>query len=245
MAEFLNTIEHRDMASRQRDMALPKFGAGKEPWIKLPAMPTLSTLRNLFIGGYCALMAWEIWARVITVWVVGNPLEPPGLVLSLVNRFLGTEYDLKMPIPGANATLAHYVLGIVGYPILYYLVSRGVKNWAFILDAFVWVAFSGFVLVALVNGTYFAWMGLFWLMVSLITATRFINPNRLMANCLSWGSFTWFNALGIFAPIAGLPFLLMEWGGDLSFMSWVGHILFGFLAAHIFERLERRSGRPA
>ena len=83
-------------------------------------------------------------------------------------------------------------------------------------------------------------MGIFWALVTIVTATGFINPNKLIADCLSWGSFTWFNALGIFAPIAGLPFLLMEWGGDLSFMSWVGHILFGFLAALIFEKLESK-----
>ena len=212
-------------------------------WIHIPAIPSVSTLRNLCIGGYCALMAWEIWARVITVWVVGNPLEPPGLVLSLVNRFLGTDYDLKMPMPGANATLVHYLLGIVGYPILYYLVSRGVKNWALILDLGVWLLFGLFVLFSLVNATFTAWMGIFFLLVTLLSATRFVNPNTLIANCLSWGSFTWFNALGIFAPIAGLPFLLMAWGGDLSFMSWVGHMLFGFLAAFIFERLEAKAGR--
>jgi hypothetical protein len=237
---MVETIEKRKMAGDRATRAI-----GDAPFIQIPAIPSLSTLKNLFLGGYCALMAWEIWARIITVWVVGNPLEPPGLVLSLVNRFLGTGYNLNMPIPAANATLAHYVLGIAGYPILYYLVSRGLKNWGLLLDAGVWIIFTAFVLFALINGTYFTWMGVFWLMVSLVTATRFVNPNHLIANCLSWGSFTWFNALGIFAPIAGLPFLLMEWGGDLSFMSWVGHILFGFLAAYIFERLEARSTHAA
>ena len=48
----------------------------------------------------------------------------------------------------------------------------------------------------------------------------------------------WFNALGIFAPLAGLPFLLLEWGGGLSFMSYVGHVLFGFILAYVFERRE-------
>jgi hypothetical protein len=209
-------------------------------FVKIPAIPSLLTLRNLFIGGYCALMAWEIWARIVTVWVVGNPLEPPGLVLSLVNRFLGTNYELKMPIAGANATLVHYFLGIVGYPILYYIVSRGLRKWALILDIGVWTAFTAFVAVAVKVGSFTSWMGIFWALVTIVTATRFINPNKLIADCLSWGSFTWFNALGIFAPIAGLPFLLMEWGGDLSFMSWVGHILFGFLAALIFEKLEAK-----
>ena len=210
------------------------------PAIRIPAVPSAQTLLNLFIGGYVALMAWEIWSRTITVWVLGGPLEPPGLVLSLVNRFLGTGYSSSMPLPWANATFAHYLIGIVGYPILYYILSRGLKNWDAILDAGVWLIFTGFVAVALTNGQFTSWMGWFWLMVTAVTATRFVNPDPLLRTSLSFGSFTWFNALGIFAPIAGLPFLLMEWGGGLSFMSWVGHILFGFIAAYVFERLEAR-----
>ena len=209
-------------------------------FLKIPPMPSGRTLFNLLIGGYVALMAWEIWSRTITVWLLGGPLEPPGLVLSLVNRFAGTHYDSSMAIPWANATFAHYVIGVVGYPMLYYIFSRGLKHWDLILDAAVWLIFSAFVLYALASGSFTAWMGWFWLIVSAVTATRFVNPSPLLRDCLSFGSFTWFNALGIFAPIAGLPFLLMEWGGGLSFMSWVGHILFGFLAALVFEMLEGR-----
>lgn len=208
------------------------------PAIRIPAIPSARTLLHLFMGGYVALMAWEIWSRTITVWVLGGPLEPPGLVLSLVNRFFGTDYASSMPIAWANATFAHYVIGIVGYPLMYYIFSRGLKGWDGILDAAVWLVFTAFVLLALVKGGFTAWMGWFWLIVTLVTATRFVNPSALVRECLSFGSFTWFNALGIFAPIAGLPFLLMEWGGGLSFMSWVGHILFGFLAAYVFEKLE-------
>lgn len=208
------------------------------PAVRIPPIPSSRTLLNLFIGGYVALMAWEIWSRTITVWVLGGPLEPPGLVLSLVNRFLGTDYTSAMPIAWANATFAHYVIGIVGYPIMYYIFSRSVRNWDAILDAGVLAIFTAFVIVALTRGTFTPWMGWFWLIVAAVTATRFVNPSPLIRDCLSFGSFTWFNALGIFAPIAGLPFLLMEWGGGLSFMSWVGHILFGFLAAYVFERLE-------
>lgn len=210
------------------------------PAIRIPAVPSARTAFNLFAGGYVALMAWEIWSRTLTVWVLGGPLEPPGLVLSLVNRFLGSNYASSMALPWANATFAHYVIGIVGYPILYYILSRGVKNWDAILDAGVMLIFTVFVLVALKTNQFTAWMGIFWLIVALVTATRFFNPSPLIRECLSFGSFTWFNALGIFAPIAGLPFLLMEWGGGLSFMSWTGHILFGFVAAYVFERLERR-----
>lgn len=208
---------------------------------QLLVVPQRRTLLNLFIGGYVALMAWEIWSRTLTVWVLGGPLEPPGLVLSLVNRFLGTSYSSSMPLAWANATFAHYLIGIVGYPVLYYLLSRHIRRWDGILDFGVWFIFSAYLIYAMVSGRFTAWTGWFWLLVTLVTATRFVNPSKLIRECVSFGSFTWFNALGIFAPIAGLPFLLMEWGGGLSFMSWVGHILFGFLAAYVFERLESRS----
>jgi hypothetical protein len=208
------------------------------PPITVPAIPTRGTLYNLMFGGYVALMAWEIWSRTVTVWIVGGPLEPPGLVLSLVNRVLGTHYEQANALAWANATAAHYAIGIVGYPLMYYVISRAVRNWDALLDAAVWLIFTVFVARSLINGSFIPWFGWFWLLVTLVTATRFFNPSQRLRECLSFGSFTWFNALGIFAPIAGLPFLLMDWGGLLSFMSWTGHILFGFLAAYIFEARE-------
>ena len=77
------------------------------------ALPSARTLRNLFIGGYCALMAWEIWARTITAWVVGGPLEPPELVRSRVQHWSGVELSV------ATATFLHYAVGIFGYSFLY------------------------------------------------------------------------------------------------------------------------------
>jgi hypothetical protein len=212
--------------------------SGTEPFLRLPAIPSSRTLRNLFIGGYIALMAWEIWSRTLTVWIVGGPLEPPGLVLSLYNRFFGTSLEQSNAFAWANATAAHYVIGLIGYPVMYYVFSRTLKHWDALLDAAVWLIFTAFVAWSLKVGTFTSWFGWFWLMVTAVTATRFINPSQRVRECLSFGSFTWFNALGIFAPIAGLPFLLMEWGGLLSFMSWTGHILFGFLAAFVFEQRE-------
>jgi hypothetical protein len=41
--------------------------------------------------------------------------------------------------------------------------------------------------------------------------------------------------------LAGLPFLLMEWGGAPSFMSYVGHIAYGFTAAYVFETWQKKS----
>lgn len=55
-------------------------------------------------------MALEIWSRTLTVWILGGPLEPPGLVLSLVNQFLYANDTSSKPIPWANATFAHYVI---------------------------------------------------------------------------------------------------------------------------------------
>ncbi len=86
--------------------------------VAAPAIPSLRTFRNLFIGGYCALMAWEIWARTITAWVVGGPLEPPELVRSLVQHW--THIDL----PLSTATFIHYAVGIFGYPIAYYVDAQ-------------------------------------------------------------------------------------------------------------------------
>lgn len=196
------------------------------------AIPSARTLGNLFIGGYVALMAWEIWARVLTPWIIGGPLEPPGLVISLVQAWTG--YELSLP----TATAAHYLVGIVGYPVAYYAVSRALPKWDSILTAGVWVAFTLFLAVLAAKGSLTVAMAGFWCVVSAVSAVRFLPLPDRVVRCLAWGSFTWFNALGIFAPLAGLPFLLIEWGGDLSFMSYVGHVLFGFVAAWVFEVLE-------
>lgn len=198
-----------------------------------PAGRTLVPSRDavvwLFIGGFLGLMAWEVWARLITAWVLGGPLEPSELVISLARTWLGIE------LPRLPAEAIHYAIGIFGYPIAYYVISRLLKNWAVILDAGVWLAFTAYAVKLLVSGELTGAIALFWLVVTAVTATRFVNPNALVADCLSWGSFTWFNALGIMAPLAGLPFLLLEWGGGLSFMSYVGHVIFGFVAALVFE----------
>jgi hypothetical protein len=189
-----------------------------------------TTLKHLFVGGFAGLMIWEIWARLFTPLVLGGPLEPAGLVTSLVQHWTG--YELSRPV----AEVLHYIVGIVAYPVAYYLISRSLKHWAIFLDGAVWLLFTGYVSVALASGALTLGIGVFWLVVTLVTATRFFNRNGLIADCLSWGSFTWFNALGIMAPAAGLPFLLIDWGGGLSFMSYVGHVIYGFVAAIAFER---------
>lgn len=52
-----------------------------------------------------------------------------------------------------------------------------------------------------------------------------------------WGAFTTFIALGIFATLAGFPFMLLAWGGQLTIMSTIGHTLMGGLAAYVTEML--------
>ncbi|MDP3546170.1 MAG: hypothetical protein Q8S29_08320, partial [Phreatobacter sp.] len=52
-----------------------------------------------------------------------------------------------------------------------------------------------------------------------------------------WGTFTTFIALGIFAPLAGLPFMLLAWGGQLTVMSTIGHALYGAMAAWVTEMM--------
>jgi hypothetical protein len=195
----------------------------------LSVIPSRHTLLWLFAGGFFGLMAWEIWARLITAWILGGPLEPAELVISLARTWTGIE------LPRFPAEVIHYMIGIIGYPIAYYVISRALKNWAVILDAGVWLAFTAYAVMLLVSGGLTGAIALFWLVVTAVTATRFVNPNKLIADCLSWGSFTWFNALGLMAPLAGLPFLLLDWGGGLSFMSYVGHVIFGFVAALVFE----------
>lgn len=59
---------------------------------------------------------------------------------------------------------------------MYYLFSRGLKNWDAILEAGVMLIFTVFVLITAKNGLFTAWIGWFWLMVALVTATHFFNP---------------------------------------------------------------------
>ena len=196
-------------------------------------LPDAATLVRLFVGGAAGLAVWELWARGLTPLVLGGPLEPAGLVISLARRFTG--YDL----PRLPAEVIHYAIGIIGYPIAYFAVSRWLPRWGLVLDLAVWAIFTAFALVLVATGGLTASVSIFWLIVTAVTATRALNPSLPLPAFISLEIFTVFNALGIMAPLAGLPFLLMEWGGGLSFMSYVGHVIYGFVAALVFERLNR------
>ena len=67
--------------------------------------------------------------------------------------------------------------------------------------------------------------------------TRAIKSFGWPADGWIWGIITYFIALGFFAPLAGQPFLLHSYPA-LSFMSLVGHAIYGWLASWVFERLE-------
>ena len=42
-----------------------------------------ATLRNLCIGGAAGLVTWEVFARALTPRIIGGPLEPASLIISL------------------------------------------------------------------------------------------------------------------------------------------------------------------
>lgn len=69
--------------------------------------------------------------------------------------------------------------------------------------------------------------------------TRWVKRFGMPADGWIWGVITYFIALGVFAPLAGQHFLLAD-VPRLSLMSLVGHALYGYLAALVFERLEGR-----
>lgn len=59
-----------------------------------------------------------------------------------------------------------------------------------------------------------------------------------------WGVVTYFIALGLWAPLAGLPFLLIGDNNRLSAMSLIGHAIFGYVLALVFEAFEDRLRSP-
>jgi len=66
---------------------------------------------------------------------------------------------------------------------------------------------------------------------------RSVNLNQALAGWL-WGVVTYFIALGFFAPLAGLPFLLIGDNETLSIMSLIGHAGYGYVLSVVFGALE-------
>lgn len=85
----------------------------------LPAFNS-SLVITILAAGLAADIAWEVWARGVTPFLVGGPLEPAGLVQSvfgLSSRFV--------------AELIHFVVGVVFYPIGYLFIARPLQRMIF------------------------------------------------------------------------------------------------------------------
>jgi uncharacterized membrane protein YagU involved in acid resistance len=68
--------------------------------------------------------------------------------------------------------------------------------------------------------------------------TRLIKSVGMPADGWIWGIATYFIALGVMAPLAGQTFLLLD-VPLLSLMSLIGHAIYGYIAALVFEIMER------
>lgn len=202
-----------------------------------PATLQGRTALNLFAGGLAGLLIWEVWARVLTKAVLGYPLEPAGLIDAIAQHRLG------LSVPYLIREALHYGVGIVGYPVAYFVISRFVPRWPVALDAIVFVTFSAGISGLIAAGKFAPIHFIFWTAAVGLIATRLINRSPLIADAITWGNFTWFNALGLMAPVGGLSFYLLGEGGELSYMSFVGHVIYGAVAVWLFERLETGAGR--
>jgi hypothetical protein len=204
------------------------------PSTSLP-IPSLATVKNLAIGGLAGLMIWEIFARVITKAILGYPLEPAGLIDAIAQHQFGisVNYWLREAL--------HYGVGIFGYPIAFYVISRMLPRWSVVLDALTLVTFTIAVALHFKANGFSSDIALFWVIVLALIATRFFNRNQEIVGAIAWGTFTWLNALCIMAPLGGLSFYLLGEGGDLSFMSFVGHVIYGAVAVLVFNVLQNRT----
>jgi hypothetical protein len=196
--------------------------------------PTIRNVINLAIGGAVGLLVWEVFARVLTKAVLGYPLEPAGLIDAIFQHQLGigVNYWVREAL--------HYAVGILGYPIAFFVISRHVPRWGLVLDVIVLVTFTAGVLALFAKTGFSLGVLGFWVAVALLIASRAVNSNAPLADAVTWGTFTWLNALGLMAPLGGLSFYLLGEGGALSFMSFVGHVIYGLIAVVVFDRLEAR-----
>jgi hypothetical protein len=201
-------------------------------------VPSPAILMRLFAGGLIGLAVWEVWSRVLTKAVLGYPLEPAGLIDAIA------QHNFGLSVPYLLREALHYGVGIVGYPAAYYIISRFLPRWPVVLDVIVLVTFTIGVAALIRSGTFTPVHFIFYTAVLALLASRLVNSSPLVADAISWGNFTWFNALGIMAPIGGLSFYLLGEGGELSYMSFVGHVIYGAVAVWWFERGPQSNYRP-
>ena len=139
----------------------------------------------LLIAAVAALIAWEIFARLVAPAWIGGPLQPTGLVKSLFANVLG------LPIGPTAAQAMHVATGLLAYPAAFFLATR--------IKSLGWIADGAILGVA-----------------------------------------TWFFAIGIVAPISGLPFLLGV--GAITWAALVGHLVYGLAVAGGFALARKRLG---
>ena len=139
----------------------------------------------LLIAAVAALIAWEIFARLVAPAWIGGPLQPTGLVKSLFANVLG------LPVGQAAAQTVHVVTGLLVYPAVFLLATR--------IKSLGWIADGAILGVA-----------------------------------------TWFFAIGVVAPISGLPFLLGV--GAITWAALVGHLVYGLAVAGGFKLARKRLG---
>lgn len=74
-------------------------------------------VRAILLAGIAADVTWEVWARGITPFLVGGPLEPAGLIQSVFgfNNLLVAE-------------LLHAIVGVIFYPIGYLFIARPLQR---------------------------------------------------------------------------------------------------------------------
>ncbi|WP_225770529.1 YqhR family membrane protein [Inquilinus sp. Marseille-Q2685] len=84
-----------------------------------PLFPSLTgrLVPTILLAGVAADLTWEVWARGITPFLVGGPLEPAALVQSV----FGFQ-------SWAAAELIHAIVGIVFYPIGYLFIARPLQR---------------------------------------------------------------------------------------------------------------------
>lgn len=196
-----------------------------------------SLLLKLFAGGAAGLAIWEIWARVLTRAVLGYPLEPAGLIDAIL------QHNFGWTVPVLIREAMHYGVGIIGYPLVYYVISRSFpRRFGLALDVITLAYFSLAVLWHYRAGTAQPLFFIFWTVVLMLVLSRSLNRDRLIADAITWGNFTWVNALALMAPLGGLSVFLLGEGGDLSYMSFFGHVIYGAVAVYVFETWLARAG---
>ena len=79
------------------------------------ALPQLTA--TVLMAGAAAEIVWEVWARFITPFLVGGPLEPAALVQDV--------FHLQSRFP---AEVIHFLVGLIAYPLGYIFIARPVAR---------------------------------------------------------------------------------------------------------------------